>query len=435
MGATTAIVRYCLALSVTLPLNAAADPIRVFGYYNFLDNRQASVLWNEEQRITFGGDFAPSRIPTGDTQTTVTAQQGSTIRTVPYLNASGLPNQYLRGIAYDPNLTGAWSITVTNPTSSNSPMVFTTLPICPTLCSGSNSPSTPFTTPFIRNAATNGLSTTPTFTWVQPPYTAPLGTVGRTNFLIFDTSLPGLPGNNVVHAATLPALADSYTVPAILTSGGPLIAGHNYAISVETTLFNTADAGTYTFPATRGSQVATSRSVFNFTPSTTPASFPGPVNLPRVDPSGVFTFNFDVLNGTPYLLDPVIATGYDFQIGQGNPLFTSVAFPNLGDFDYELLLWNGSQWLFDALVAPLTEFVFEGGGVDRFRVIGIDAHLFVNPADTTAFVTQVTFANDGRFTGSMTPITAQFVSEPATIALLAFGLVILSFSKRKRTQR
>jgi hypothetical protein len=409
---------------------AGAVEIAARQYFNFVDNRQASIIGPGGQFLSFGGDFTPNP-STGNPSTSVVAQQGNVVRIVPYLNAPGLPNQYFRSIPYDAGLTGAWTLTVTNPTTTNSPFIISTLPVCPTLCSGSNSPSNPFATPFIQNVTTNNLSTTPTFSWQQPVSAAPAGTTAGTTLIIYDASA----GNSLVHATILTnPTQTSYTVPSTLTSGGALIAGHNYVVAVESSLFNTADLGTLPSFQNRGSKVETARSYFNFTPSSTPIVFPGPVNLPRVDPSGVFTFALDVSSGVPVLLDPSVAIGYDFQIGAGNPFFASAEFPDLGSFNYDLYLWNGSAWVFDATVAPLTEFFFGGNGVDRFRVLGIDPSLMISPTDVTAFVTQVTFAGSGAFTGTMTPIVAQ-IPEPAALALILIALGCGWFSRNAQMQR
>lgn len=47
------------------------------------------------------------------------------------------------------------------------------------------------------------------------------------------------------------------------------------------------------------------------------------------------------------------------------------------------------------------------GGVDRFRVLGIESSAGLDPNNVTAFVTGLAFVTDGQFTGTMTPIIAQ----------------------------
>jgi hypothetical protein len=45
-------------------------------------------------------------------------------------------------------------------------------------------------------------------------------------------------------------------------------------------------------------------------------------------------------------------------------------------------------------------------GVDSFRVLGIDPANALNPSNSTAFVTGLTFTRTGEFTGTMKPLTA-----------------------------
>ena len=68
------------------------------------------------------------------------------------------------------------------------------------------------------------------------------------------------------------------------------------------------------------------------------------------------------------------------------------------------------------------------GGVNSFRVLGIETSAGLDPFDPTAFVTGLSFVAMGAFTGTMTPIT-QFVPAPATWLLLAAGGLAL----RRRT--
>ena len=392
-----------------------ASTVQVLDDFNFIDHREPSALGAGGLYLNVGADIAPAA------GTSVTARQGSTVKPVPYLNAPASPNQFISNrFAYDPALTGAWTLTINNTAAANTPFQVSTLPICPTLCSGQNSASNPFLTPFITDVMTDGLSTTPRLTWSVPTYAPPAGTVAGVSLDIFALQANG--SYSLISATTLTPTATSFAVPPNL-----LVDGRRYVVSVQTNLYNTADAG----PSGRGSVVEESRSLFSFSPSSRAPSFPGPVSLPVVDSNGRFSFNLAVVRGSPVLLDPAVATGYDYQVGAGDPLFASVELPDLGSFDYQLYLWNGSQWVFDTDLASLTPFDFAGNGVDRFRIAGIPLGELLDPGDPTAFETRVTFASDGRFTGTMTALVSQ-APEPATIALFAVGLLGSLSARRRR---
>jgi hypothetical protein len=82
------------------------------------------------------------------------------------------------------------------------------------------------------------------------------------------------------------------------------------------------------------------------------------------------------------------------------------------------------------MVAPGGTFDLPDGGVTSFDVTGIDPSLMLNPGDTTAFVTGLTFTADGTFTGTQTPITEN-VPEPSTIVILGSALAGLLLSGRR----
>ena len=89
------------------------------------------------------------------------------------------------------------------------------------------------------------------------------------------------------------------------------------------------------------------------------------------------------------------------------------------------------------MVSPESVFDFPSGGVDAFKVTGIDPADGLDPADTTAFITGLTFVGDGSFTGTQTPITAVVTAtpEPDSLALLASGLLAWPLFRRHRAHR
>ena len=419
----------CFGLAAAASV-ASAAPLTALGYFNYLDT------WGDNPMgVTpgmygnVGGFFSPAEGTTvvGETVPAYGPFAGQTLSRQLVSRASpGSPYEF--GLfaplptVVNNGLAGEWKLTASNPTTSNSSATVTTLPATVTPL---NAP------PGIANVQTNGLSSTPTLTWTQANYTPPAGLTRTLQVIVWDASLPV--NNAIVHVANLAPQTTSYSVPNTLSGGGSMIAGHNYVISVETVLRNQSDAGTHPMMPL-GSMAAKTRSFFNFTPSSNPQQFSSPINLPVETQKGVYTFKMDVQQGVPYLLDPLIAIGYDFTVGTGDSLFASVLLPDLGNFIYDIYLWSGSQWVLEDSVAALTRFDFDGGGVDRFRILGIDPALGLNPFSPTAFVTELTFAGSGRFTGTMKAITAE-IPEPETLLLMCIGLMGLLAQYKQRNAR
>ena len=169
-----------------------------------------------------------------------------------------------------------------------------------------------------------------------------------------------------------------------------------------------------------------SLSFFDFTPE---VGGP-PVALPMVDgATGVYHFNVGSVGPDSITyIDPTIAVGYKYAIGAVDPDFASVILPDVGGGVFDLSFFSTEVSL-DAGV----QYFFPTGGVSAFTVTGIDPAAELDPADTSAFVTGLTFVSDGSFTGTMTPITAVVATpEPGSIVLLTSGLLGLLLFRRGR---
>ncbi len=144
-----------------------------------------------------------------------------------------------------------------------------------------------------------------------------------------------------------------------------------------------------------------------------------------------------MIGGVPVFIDPLVAVGDDYAIGTGDPDFQTVRLPiGIGDDLYTITLPDGS--IFTVGGGELFDFTAHGyvAGLDHFSVGGIEPSAGLDPANTDAFVTGLTFVGDGFFTGTMTPRAVRLaVDEPATIGLLALGLVGFGFAGRRRRNR
>jgi PEP-CTERM motif len=415
-----------VAVLITAPSVARADVIvqntGVTGFpgtFNFIGYNSSNVAFGQpvaSKFLEFGGRFHPQGSNADAAflaNTTVTATQNGVTLNVPAGNSIPDPNLFDRRIAYNPNLLGSWQLTVSNPAYSNSPLVVNTAAINPSI----GAP------PFITGIAISGASnatTTPTISWNAPAFTPPSGYNQATRIFIVDLN------NNkqTIWRADLPSSQTSYTIPAAAN----LSANGHYGIVIRDDYRMTANS------ATTG---ASSHSFFDFHP-TAISQFNGPVYVPVSSLSAVgetvYSFHIDVTHGQSYNLDPAAALGYIFSVGATGPNFASVILPELGlGHPYGLYIWNGSTYVHAADLLANTLFDFGPGGVSKFKVLGIDESLGLDPNNSTAFVTKVTFTGDGVFTGTMTAITA--VPEPSTWAMMILGFAGVGFLAYRRRNR
>jgi hypothetical protein len=406
------IVAALLASTAIAPANAAPiGGFDVLNVFNFIDARQPNTAGIAVgTRLSFGLDLAPvgPQPPTSIDGTTVTATQNGLTLSVPYLFSPALPNQFYRQLSFtgsNTSLTGAWTFNISNPTVNGGAVAQVQ---SPTLID-----TTP--PPFVTDVQMSGGGLTPTITWVRPSGYTPT----NQTIYVFDKSvLTPSGGPTLIRTQSVGAVTNGFTFPT-----GVLQEGHSYTFAVQ---LDRSSGG-----ALRGR----SRSFVDFTPL---PSNSGQVFLPVVgvdtnpnDELGApFMFDVSVSAGVPIYIDPFVAIGYEYKIGDGDPLFASVRLPDIGDVDgYLLCLWSGASYDCSTHLDAEELFTF-ANGAERFKVLDIDGGL--DPTDTTAFITELTFTDDGRFTGTQTPIVTFVVPEPATLSLVGAGLVAGALLRRRR---
>lgn len=393
-------------LSLPLTKLAHSEPITINDTFHFLENRSAnSVGINAGVRQQFGAvTVTPSAGTTG------TASQAGVVVPLIFQPQTVAPNFFSTSLGANFAPDGQWSLTFNNGADTASAMT-------PGIA-GATLLSHP------TSVAISGSGNAPTFSWTNPTG-SPIDAV-RLQIWDRDSIINPQGQSDIIFSKTFGGLTNTFTVDPFALS---LVNGRNY--SFEISLLDLRD------PLAGGGNpniLSRSRSFFDFTlldPSIT-----AQVYLPTVSSDGtqpIFQFSVDVAAGQQIFIDPLIAVGYDYQIGAGDPLIQNILLPsNIGDGRYDISLWNGSEWvIFMTDVEGGTDIELDPLGVDRFRVSGIEADASLNPEDPTAFVTGLTFASDGRFTGTMTPITVN-VPEPGTLALMAAALLAGAIRPRAR---
>jgi len=356
--------------------NVIAELIAVTDPFAFRDNESAnSVGFLPGDRLFFG---AQSVIPNGNNGTTGVATQGITTRNLTFYNFTVSPNQFGSSVSYNSSLTGQWNLTFTNGTDQTS--VPTPSVVGAPLV------------PFASSVAISGSGSTPTFSWTLPNGFTPDGV----RIQIWDLQQPVANLRDVIYSKALPGNAVNFTVPSTF----PLEQGHYYSLEITPALTRGVPLGDNATILSRG------RAWFDFVPL--PPSAPPNVYLPTVIPGQTpyYSFHVTVAEGQTIFIDPPVAIGYDYAIGTGDPNFASVTLPTgIGDNSFDLYLFDGTDWVFKTHLTGGNTYTFDPGGVDRFRILGIEPSAGLDPQNPTAFITGLTFVSSGEFTGTMTPLT------------------------------
>ncbi len=119
---------------------------------------------------------------------------------------------------------------------------------------------------------------------------------------------------------------------------------------------------------------------------------------------GAYMFSTAVARNKPLFIDPAAAQGYAYKTRTGDPNFATVRLPiGAGDSYYTVMVgWNQ----FPVAGGTLFDFRQHGyaSGVNSFKVTDIETSAALNAKNPEAFVTELTFMDRGRFSGSMGPL-------------------------------
>ncbi len=420
---TTALVAV-LAMAANVAL---ANPVVITTPFMNLEHRAINSLgFNAGEFVRFG---AVSVTPNGNNGTTGLASQidlatGNVLRTraINFNPSPTIPNFFSRVLSDVPSLRGTWDLTFTNTVNTTDSATRRV-----------SLDSSVSQAPFVESITLSGSSDRPIFGWAPPPGT----TVNGYRINIYDKAIINndpskgpLNGGVVVGRDFAPSVNKYEVKPEDF-----LVAGYKFALdrnySIEISVLQTRDD---TGNTSNANLKAVARAYADFTPH----AGGGPVvNLPVVRIDGVYQFNMAIEANKLYYIDPEVAIGYIYAIGAGDPNFRSVVLPtHIGDGLYDLWADDGlGGWtlLADDIAGGLA-FDFGVDGIRRFRVTEIETSAGLDPKNTTAFVTGLTFIGSGKFTGTQAPITANVtLPEAPTLALVLMGwMAVVARRKHRR---
>lgn len=149
--------------------------------------------------------------------------------------------------------------------------------------------------------------------------------------------------------------------------------------------------------------------------------------------TGGFSFTFEKSDEMIFI-DPEVAIGYTYEMLSDNT-FESILLPLIGDGEYILSIYDsvigdfvGNFQLEDGVIYDFDTFTSEE--VTLFQILGIETTAALDPTDTTAFITGLTFGGPSNIINmTQTPIIANVptsdVPAPMTLALFGLGLALI----------
>ncbi|TPE61567.1 PEP-CTERM sorting domain-containing protein [Sandaracinobacter neustonicus] len=159
-----------------------------------------------------------------------------------------------------------------------------------------------------------------------------------------------------------------------------------------------------------------------------------------LQPDGSFVFSFEVTQPEqPVFIDPYVAVGYEYEVIDGSLAFSQAWFGDVGDPDgYQIWGWDGADYYFLTDITAETWYAF-ASPVTKFKLLGIDSDLGLDPEDPNAFVSGFIYNGTGKVDVSMKPITewvegggGGVVPEPATWAMMILGFGAVGLAARRR---
>lgn len=158
-----------------------------------------------------------------------------------------------------------------------------------------------------------------------------------------------------------------------------------------------------------------------------------------LQPDGSFVFSFEVTEPQqPVFIDPYVSVGYEYEVIGGSLAFSQAWFGDVGDENgYEIWGWNGTDYYFLTNIDDETWYTF-ASPVTKFKLLGIDSTLGLDPDDPNAFVSGFIYNGTGTVDVSMKPITEWVegtggaVPEPATWAMMIMGFGAVGMAARRR---